>query len=54
MICGKMACGIAARSIPVVGVTLTAYDPAFDAEAGKFLPVVGRLLIDFLAALERI
>ena len=47
-----MACGIA-RSIPVVGVTLTAYDPAFDAEA-EVPPVVGRLLIDFLAALERI
>ncbi|MFI0846682.1 arginase family protein [Mesorhizobium sp. IMUNJ 23232] len=48
----QMACGIA-RSIPVVGVTLTAYDPAFDAEA-EVPPVVGRLLIDFLAALERI
>jgi arginase len=48
----QMACGIA-RSIPVVGLTLTAYDPAFDAKA-EVPPVVGRLLIDFLAALERI
>ncbi|MDQ6434187.1 arginase family protein [Mesorhizobium sp. LHD-90] len=48
----RMACGIA-RSIPIAGLTLTAYDPAFDAKA-EVPPLVGELLIDFLAALERI
>lgn len=42
-----------ARSLPVAGVTLTAYDPAFDAK-GEVPPVVGRLLVEFLAAMERI
>jgi arginase len=42
-----------ARSVPVVGLTVTAYDPAFDGQ-GEVPPVVGRLMVDFLAALERI
>jgi arginase len=42
-----------ARSAPIVGLTLSAYDPAFDAK-GDVPPAVGRLLVDFLAALERI
>ncbi len=42
-----------ARSAEIVGVTLSAYDPAFDAK-GEVPPVVGRLLVDFLAAMERI
>lgn len=48
----QTACGLA-RSIPITGVTLSAYDPAFDAK-GEVPPLVGRLLVDFLAALERI
>lgn len=48
----RMACGVA-RSLPLVGVTLSAYDPAFDAKA-EVPPLVGELLIDLLAALERI
>ncbi|AZO64978.1 MULTISPECIES: arginase family protein [unclassified Mesorhizobium] len=48
----QLACGLA-RSIPIVGVTLSAYDPAFDAK-GEVPPIVGQLLGDFLAALERI
>jgi arginase len=42
-----------ARSVPIVGLTLSAYDPAFDAK-GEVPPAVGRLMVDFLAALERI
>jgi arginase len=42
-----------ARSASIVGLTLSAYDPAFDAQ-GEVPPVVGRLLVEFLAALERI
>ncbi|MCV0394665.1 MAG: arginase family protein [Rhizobiaceae bacterium] len=41
-----------ASSVPIVGLTLSAYDPAFDAK-GDVPPVVGRLLVDFLAAMER-
>jgi arginase len=48
----QLACGLA-RTIPIVGVTLSAYDPAFDAK-GEVPPIVGQLLGDFLAALERI
>ncbi|TGQ38608.1 arginase family protein [Mesorhizobium sp. M00.F.Ca.ET.216.01.1.1] len=48
----QLACGLA-RSIPIVGVTLSAYDPAFDPQA-EVPPVVGELLVDFLAAFERI
>jgi arginase len=39
--------------VPIVGLTLSAYDPAYDAQ-GEVPPAVGRLMIDFLAALERI
>ena len=39
--------------VPIVGLTLSAYDPAFDAK-GEVPPAVGRLLTDFLAAMERI
>jgi arginase len=42
-----------ARSVPIVGLTLSAYDPAFDAK-GEVPPEVGRLVVDFLTALERI
>jgi len=42
-----------ARSVPIVGLTFSAYDPAFDAK-GDVPPAVGRLLVDFLAAMERI
>lgn len=42
-----------ARSVPVVGMTISAYDPAYDAR-GDVPPAVGELLVDFLAALERI
>jgi arginase len=42
-----------ARSVPIVGLTLSAYDPAYDAQ-GDVPPVVGKLMIDILAALERI
>jgi arginase len=48
----QLVCGLA-RAIPIAGVTLSAYDPAFDAK-GEVPPVVGQLLGDFLAALERI
>jgi len=41
------------RAIPVVGVTISAYDPVFDAKA-EVPPVVGALLIEVIAALERI
>lgn len=49
----RQAVSALARSIPVTGVTITAYDPAFDAK-GEVPPVVGRLLVEFLAAMERI
>lgn len=42
-----------ARSVPIVGVTVSAYDPTFDA-SGDVPPAVGKLLVEFLAALERI
>jgi arginase len=47
-----MVCGMA-RSIPIVGLTIAAYDPAFDPQA-EVPPLVGQLLTDLLAALERI
>ncbi len=49
---GRIVCAIA-RSMPVTGVTLSAYDPAFDPQ-GDVPPVAGHLLTDLLAALERI
>lgn len=48
----EAACAVA-RSAPLVGLTLSAYDPAFDAK-GEVPPAVGRLLVDFLAAMERL
>ncbi|GLS36783.1 arginase [Mesorhizobium tianshanense] len=47
----QLVCGLA-RSIPIAGVTISAYDPAFDAK-GEVPPVVGQLLGDLLAAIER-
>lgn len=49
----RAAASCMARSVPIVGLTLTAYDPAFDAK-GDVPPAVGRLLVDFLSAMERI
>jgi arginase len=49
----REAASCMARSASIVGLTLSAYDPAFDAQ-GDVPPVVGKLLVDFLAALERI
>ena len=49
----REAASCMARSAPIVGLTLSAYDPAYDAK-GEVPPAVGRLLVDFLAALERI
>jgi arginase len=41
------------RLLPITGVTVSAFDPAFDPK-GEVPPVVGHLLVDFIAALERI
>jgi arginase len=49
----RAAAACMARSVPIVGLTLSAYDPAFDAK-GEVPPAVGRLIVDFLAAQERI
>ena len=49
----REAASCMARSAPIVGLTLSAYDPAYDAK-GEVPPAVGRLMVDFLAALERI
>lgn len=49
----REAAACMARSVPIVGLTISAYDPAFDAK-GEVPPAVGRLLVDFLAAMERI
>ena len=49
----RAAAACMARSAPIVGLTLSAYDPAFDAK-GEVPPAVGRLMVDFLAAMERI
>jgi arginase len=48
----EMASAVA-RSIPVVGISISAYDPSFDAHS-DVPQVVGKLLVDFLATLERI
>jgi arginase len=40
-----------ARSIPLAGMTITAYDPTFD-PGKKVPPAVAALLVDFLAVLE--
>ena len=49
----RLAVDCVARSAPVVGMTISAYDPAFDA-GNEVPPAVGRLLVDFLASMERI
>ncbi|MEW9806190.1 arginase family protein [Mesorhizobium marinum] len=49
----REAASCMARSVPIVGLTLSAYDPAFDAK-GEVPPEVGRLVVDFVAAMERI
>jgi arginase len=41
------------RAVTVSGVTISAYDPVFDAKA-EVPPVVGALLVEMLTALERI
>ncbi|TPM27960.1 arginase family protein [Mesorhizobium sp. B2-3-5] len=40
-----------ALSVPVVGITVSAYDPAFDAQ-GDVPPMVGQLLNDLIATIE--
>lgn len=47
----QAACGVAER-LPLAGLTLTAYDPAFDPGA-KVPAAACRLLVDVLAALEK-
>lgn len=47
----RMMCGVA-RSMPIAGVTISAYDPAFDPK-GDAPPLVGELLNELLAAMER-
>ncbi|MGY2993011.1 arginase family protein [Mesorhizobium sp. URHB0026] len=44
------ACAMA-LAVPVVGITVSAYDPAFDAQA-DVPPLVGQLLNDLLATIE--
>lgn len=47
----QAVCGFA-RALPLAGMTITAYDPAFDADH-KMPAAVKDLLAEFLAALER-
>lgn len=47
----QAACDLA-RLLPVAGITISAYDPAFDVQA-DVPPLVGRLLTDLLATVER-
>jgi arginase len=42
----------AADALPIVGVTLSAYDPIVD-PSGEVPPVVGKLLIELLDTLEK-
>ncbi|ANN55713.1 arginase [Mesorhizobium loti NZP2037] len=44
------ACAMA-LAVPVVGITVSAYDPAFDAQ-GDVPPLVGELLNDLIATIE--
>jgi arginase len=46
----QAACGMAGL-LPIVGITVSAYDPAFDAQA-DVPPLVGQLLTDLLATVE--
>lgn len=48
----RAVCALA-RSMPLTGLSFASYDPAFDAK-GEVPPVVGRILVEFLAAMERI
>ncbi len=48
----EAVCGMG-RLLPITGVTVSAYDPAFDPQ-GDVPPVAGHLLVDLVAALERI
>ncbi|TIW64812.1 MAG: arginase family protein, partial [Mesorhizobium sp.] len=47
----RAMCGMAGL-LPVAGLTISAYDPAFDAK-GEVPPLVGELLVDLLATLEK-
>jgi arginase len=47
----RAMCGMAGV-LPISGLTISAYDPAFDAK-GDVPPLVGELLVDLLATLER-
>ncbi|RUY21810.1 arginase family protein, partial [Mesorhizobium sp. M7A.F.Ca.CA.004.12.1.1] len=40
-----------ALAVPIVGITVSAYDPAFDAQA-DVPPQVGQLLNDLIATIE--
>jgi arginase len=44
------ACAIA-LAVPVVGITVSAYDPAFDGQS-DVPPLVGQLLNDLIATIE--
>ncbi|MER8574161.1 arginase family protein [Mesorhizobium sp. M1338] len=44
------ACAVA-LAVPVVGITVSAYDPAFDAQ-GDVPPLVGQMLNDLIATIE--
>lgn len=46
----RAACSMA-LAVPLVGITVSAYDPAFDAQA-DVPPLVGELLNDLLASIE--
>ena len=46
------AAGRLAQLLPVCGITLSAYDPAYDPK-GEVPPVVGRLLVEILGVLEK-
>jgi len=47
----QAVCGMAGL-LPIVGITISAYDPAFDARA-DVPPLVGQLLTDLLATVEK-
>ena len=44
-------CGMVG-ALPIAGLTISAYDPAFDAK-GEVPPLVGELLVELLATMER-
>ncbi|UVK39425.1 arginase family protein [Mesorhizobium sp. AR10] len=47
----RAVCGMAG-SLPIFGLTISAYDPAFDAK-GDVPPLVGELLVELLATVEK-